>query len=136
MHSHNPTTDRNVPWYYTIVKGVHPARFSYDYNMFVANHAIQNKDLLLNKQEYYLDEYMTPYFCNNIFVTTAEFYKQAQELFNDHWDEGQLTMYANAQNKVPMYIRNCYGIHMAYGCTTRQNEIENHYIENLFKTLI
>lgn len=135
MNEHNPTTNRNVPWYYKIVKGVHPARFSYDYNMFIANHAIHNKNLILDKQEYYLDQYITPYFCNNIFIAKTKFYLDAQSLFFDHWDEGQLTLLANQLGKSPIYVRNCYGIHMAYGCTDRQKEIETYYLTNLFEQL-
>lgn len=135
MDEHDPTLDRQVPWYYKIVKGVHPARFSYEYNMYVANHAIQNKDNILKKQDYYLDQYITPYFCNNLFITTRDFYLEAQKLFFDHWDEGQLTMYAMQQGKAPAYVRNCYGIHMAYGCTNNQKEIENYYLDNLFGQL-
>jgi hypothetical protein len=136
IDEHDPTVSRNVPWYYKIVKGVHPARFSYDYNMFVANHAIQNKDVILQKQDYYLDQYITPYFCNNLFIANRDFYLNAQKLFFDHWDEGQLTMYAMQQQKSPAYIRNCYGIHMAYGCTNGQREIEEYYIKNLFEKLV
>lgn len=135
LDEHDPTTDKHVPWYYKIVKGVHPARFSYDYNMYIANHAIKNKDIVLQKQDYYLEQYITPYFCNNLFVSKKEFYINAQQLFFDHWDEGQLTLYAMQQNMAPAYIRNCYGIHMAYGCTTNQKEIEMYYLKNLFGQL-
>jgi hypothetical protein len=135
IQSLNPTIDRNVPWFYSIVKGVHPGRFSYDYNMFIANHAIRNKNLILDKREYYLEQYITPYFCNNLFIAKTQFYLDAQQLFFDHWDEGQLTLFANQLGKAPMYVGNCYGIHMAYGCTQKQREIEMHYLTNLFSTL-
>jgi hypothetical protein len=135
IQSSNPTLNRNVPWFYSIVKGVHPGRFSYDYNMFIANHAIQNKNLILDKHEYYLDQYITPYFCNNIFIAKTKFYLDAQKLFFDHWDEGQLTLFANELGKSPIYVRNCYGIHMAYGCTKNQHQIEMHYLTKLFNTL-
>lgn len=137
MDAHNPMLDRpHLPWYYGIAKGIHPARFSYDYNMFVSNHAIENLDLVLNSNELYLSQYITPYFCNNIFLTTTNFWKESQQLFFDHWDEGQLTMLANKQNKSPIYVRNCYGIHMAYGCTKNQEQIEKNYIDNLFAKLL
>lgn len=135
MNEHNPTTNRNVPWYYKIVKGVHPARFSYDYNMFVAKHAVEHKDVIMKDSNFFLEKYTTPYFCNNLFISKTSFYQEAQKLFFDHWDEGQLTMYANKTNKSPIYIRNCYGIHMAYGCTDRQKEIETYYLTNLFSQL-
>jgi hypothetical protein len=136
MDEINPTKDRTgLPWFYTIVKGVHPARFSYDYNMFLANHAIANVDTILKKGDHYFDRYITPYFCNNLFISTTEFYVSSQELFFDHWDEGQMTMLANRRDQRPMYVRNCYGIQMAYGCTDRQREIEEYYLTNLFAKL-
>ena len=135
VNSVDPTENRNLPWYFDIVKGVHPARFSYDYNMYIANHAINNKHLVLNNSNCYLEKYTTPYVCNNLFISTTEFYKEAQTLFFDHWDEGQLTKLANNTNKSPIYVRNCYGIHMAYGCTENQKHIEDYYINNFFNKL-
>jgi hypothetical protein len=137
MDMHNPIMDRpHLPWYYSIAKGVHPSRFSYDYNMFILNHAANNLDSVLNSENLYMEKYITPYFCNNIFLTTTKYWKRSQELFFDNWDEGQLTMLANKEGKSPMYVRNSYGIHMAYGCTSKQSEIENNYIENIFSKLI
>lgn len=134
---HNPTLDRPyLPWYYGIVKGVHPARFSSDYNMFVFNHAVNNLDRVLNSKNLYMEKYITPYVCNNIFLSTTDYWKRSQDLFFDHWDEGQLTMLANIENRSPMYVRNCYGIHMAYGCTKNQKDIEANYIDNLFTKIL
>lgn len=132
----NPIKDKiGLPWYYTIVKGVHPARFSYDYNMFIAKHAVNKKEVVFNSSEFFLEKYITPYFCNNLFITRTDFYLQAQKVFFDNWDEGQLTMYANQTDKSPVYVRNCYGIHMAYGCTVKQKDIEKYYIDNLFNKI-
>ena len=91
--------------------------------------------VVTDKHDFRLEKYLTPYFCNNMFIAKTSYYKEALGLFNDGWDEGQLTMLANKTNKMPIYVRNCYGIHMAYGCTTRQHEIEDYYLENLFNKL-
>lgn len=137
MDMHNPIMDRPyLPWYYSIAKGVHPARFSSDYNTFISNHAVNNLDKVLTSDNLYMEKYITPYFCNNIFLTTTDYWKRSQELFFDNWDEGQLTMLANAENRSPMYLRNCYGIHMAYGCTKNQKDIEGLYIDNLFSKIL
>jgi len=103
--------------------------------MFAAKHAVANKELVLNSSEFYLTKYITPYFCNNLFIAKTDFYLEAQKLFFDHWDEGQLTMYANQIDKSPIYVGNCYGIHMAYGCTVNQKEIEQYYLDNLFSCI-
>ena len=134
----NPTDNRiGLPWFYTIVKGIHPARFSYDFNMFLAKHAVNNKSALLDKQEYYLDTtYPTPYLCDNLFFSKTEFYVKSQELFFDHWDEGQVNMLSQQRGQTPAYVRNCYGIQPAYGCTKGQQEIEEYYIKNLFEKLV
>ena len=126
-----------MPWFYTIVKGIHPARFSYDFNMFLAKHAVNNKSALLDKQKYYLDTtYPTPYLCDNLFFSKTEFYVKSQELFFDHWDEGQVNMLSQQRGQTPAYVRNCYGIQPAYGCTKGQQEIEEYYIKNLFEKLV
>lgn len=131
----NPIKNRNHPWYMFLAKGVHPGRFSYDYNMFLAKHAEHNIDKITSPGDYYLDKYKAPYLCNNLFMSTTEFYKQAQKLFFNHWDEGQLTVYMNLLDQSPVFVRNCYGIQPAYGCTQNQREIEDYYISNVFKKL-
>jgi hypothetical protein len=125
----------SLPWFYNIIKGVHPARFSYTYNKYIANHAINNIDMILNKHNFYFEKYLTPYFCNNLFFSKTSYYKESLTLFNDGWDEGQLTLLAKKTNKVPAYVRNCYGIHMAYGCTINQSELEEIYMKNLFSKI-
>lgn len=132
----NPVKDRaGLPWFYSIVKGVHPARFSYDYNIYIAKHAVEHKDVVLKSADFFLEKYLTPYFCNNLFIARTDFYLEAQKVFFDNWDEGQLTMYANQTDKSPVYVRNCYGIHMAYGCTVKQKEVEQYYLDNLFSKI-
>lgn len=131
----NPIKNRNLAWYMIIAKGVHPSRFSYDYNMFLAKHAESNIDLIAQKRDMSFVKYKAPYVCNNLFLCKTELYKESQKMFFDHWDEGQLTAYMNFHDKVPMFVKNCYGIHMAYGCTKGQKDIENYYIKNVFDKL-
>jgi hypothetical protein len=133
----DPTLNKaGLPWYYSIVKGVHPARFSYDFNMLIAKHAESNLDKLKNSSNLYLQKgYPTPYLCNNLFIASTQFYIDSQELFFDHWDEGQINMLSQNRGQNPAFVRNCYGIHMAYGCTNRQKEIEKYYIDNIFSKL-
>ena len=83
----------------------------------------------------YLDKYNTPYLCNNLIITTPEFYSAAQDLFFDHYDEGQLNMLAKQRKQSPLYVRNSYGIQPAYGCTTDAEKIEKYYVEMLFEKL-
>jgi hypothetical protein len=114
--------------------GIHPARFSYDYNILVADYACSNPNLVLDKHNFYLEtQFDTPYFCNNIFITKTEFYKKSQTLYFDHWDEGQLNDLGKLLGLKPIFVRNCFGIHMAYGCTGNQKEIEQHYIKNFYE---
>lgn len=122
---------RPLPWYYYMVRGVHPARYSYDYNIFIADKIIKNKEKFFNKQEYKLETYNAPYFCNNLFFCKTEFWRESFKLFSDGWDEGQLTLKMNLEKSSPLYIRNGFAIHMAYGMTRGQQEIENYYISNI-----
>lgn len=114
--------------------GIHPARFSYNYNKLIAEYICSNPNLAISSSEFYLEtEFKTPYFCNNIFIAKTDFYKKSQTLFFDHWDEGQLNDLGKMKNMNPIFVRNCFGIHMAYGCTTNQKEIERYYIDNFYK---
>lgn len=122
---------RNVPWYYFIVRGVHPARFSFEYNNFIANKILENRSKFFEKQNYYLEEYPAPYFTNNIFICKTNFWRDSFKLFYDGWDEGQLTLKMLMNKAQVLYVRNGFGIHMAYGMTQNQRVIEETYIRNL-----
>lgn len=122
---------RPLPWYYYMVRGVHPARYSRAYNMFIANKIIENKEKFFSKQNYRLETYKAPYFCNNLFVCRTEFWRESFKLFSDGWDEGQLTLKMDLEKASPLYIRNGFAIHMAYGMTESQQEIENFYTSNI-----
>lgn len=133
VESHDQTLGRSLPWYFNRAKGVHPARFSSDYNNYILDYTIKNSHKVFEKQEYYLDtDYFTPYWCNNLFIAKTSFYKEAQNEFFDHWDEGQMNMLGLKRNQVPVYVRKSFGIHMAYGCTVNQKEIENRYCTEFF----
>jgi hypothetical protein len=77
--------------------------------------------------------YNTVYFCNNLTFIKTEFWKESQSTFKDGWDEGQMNVYSKIKNMHPVYVRNSCGIHMAYGCTEGQKDIEQEYINNLCK---
>jgi hypothetical protein len=123
---------RPLPWYYYMVRGVHPARYSHEYNMFIAKSIFQNKEKFFSKQDYKLETYKAPYFCNNLFVCETNFWRESFKLFNDGWDEGQLTLKMGLEKSAPLYIRNGFAIHMAYGMTVGQQVIEDYYISNLY----
>jgi hypothetical protein len=137
VENHDQTKDRALPWYFNRAKGIHPARFSGNYNKFLLDYTINNIDRVFEKRDYYLDaDYFTPYWCNNLFISKTNFYVDAQNQFFDGWDEGQMNMLAYKLNKVPVYVRNSFGIHMAYGCTTDQKEIESGYCTNVFEKFV
>lgn len=125
------TSGRNLPHYMPIAKGIHPARFSYDYNKFILNKIIENRNWITSKRDYYIMTYPTVYFCNNLFVTKTSFWKESQKMFQDGWDEGQLTLLNQIEGKTIGYIRNTCGIHMAYGYTEKQRELEVDFISKL-----
>jgi hypothetical protein len=129
----NPIENINLPNYMSLAKGFHPARFSYTYNSYITQKLIENKNLIFDKREYHIMDHNSVYFCNNLTFIKTSFWKESQSTFRDGWDEGQMNVYSLAQKKKPAYVRNCCGIHMAYGCTERQKEIEETYINNLCK---
>lgn len=122
---------RPLPWYYFMVRGVHPARYSKEYNIFIANKIIQNSEKFFSKQNYRLETYKAPYFCNNLFFCKTDFWRDSFGLFSDGWDEGQLTLKMSLDGAAPLYVRNGFAIHMAYGMTIGQQEIETFYTSNI-----
>lgn len=132
METFNPKETRpHLPDNYRWAKGVHPARFSYKFNMFIADKILNRKDKLLGQNDFYIETRETAYFCNNIFFAPTSFWKTSFDLLVDGYDEGQLTIMAKMKGMRPAYVRNSFGVHMAYGCTDRQSEIENYYIKHL-----
>lgn len=135
VETYNPMATRpyltpNYQW----AKGIHPARFSYNFNMFIADKILAHKDKLFGKNNFYMEARATAYFCNNVFLAKTNFWTQSFLILKDGYDEGQLTIFAKTHGMKPAYVRNSFGIHMAYGCTDRQEEIENYYIKNLCLT--
>lgn len=121
-----------VPWHYFTVRGVHPARFSFEYNMFIAQKIFENKDKFFGKNEYSLETYPAPYFTNNMFVSKTNFWKHSLNSFEeDGWDEGHLSLRMMMDKSSILYVKNGFGIHMAYGMTENAHIIEKTYIENL-----
>lgn len=121
-----------VPWHYFTVRGVHPARFSFEYNIFIANTIFQNREKFFGKNDYSLEEYPAPYFTNNIFVCETDYWKYSLDSFEeDGWDEGHLTLRMMMDNAFVLYVKNGFGIHMAYGMTEGGLQIEKYYVENL-----
>ena len=123
--------ERNLPWCYFIVRGIHPARLSYEYNKFIAEKIFLNKNKFFNKNEYKFDTYVTPYFTNNMFVSETNYWKDTTKIHGGGFDEGQLSVRMMMDNASVLYIRNGFGIHMAYGMTNRAFDIERLYVENL-----
>jgi len=121
-----------VPWHYFTVRGVHPARFSYEFNIFIANQIFKNREKFFGKNEYSLQTYPAPYFTNNMFVSETEFWKYSLNSFeNDGWDEGHLTLRMMMDRSSILYVNNGFGIHMAYGMTNGGTQIEKYYVENI-----
>ena len=122
----------NVPWFYGLcARGIHPSRFSAEYNMFISKKVCENKDKFFRKNEYSLETYDAPYFTNNIFISETKFWVDNMYLITDLYDEGQLNIRLLLDNSKILYVRNGFGIHMAYGMTDRGHEIEKEYINNL-----
>lgn len=124
-----------IQWFYCLVRGVHPSRFSCDYNLFIADKIKKNKNKFFGKNDYYFSEYDGPYFTNNIFISKTSYWRDIVPLFGTPyglgWDEGQFTMRMKMDGATILYVRNGFGIHMAYGMTENWREIENTYIRNI-----
>jgi len=122
---------KNLPWCYFIVRGIHPARLSYEYNKFIAEKIFANKNKFFEPANYRLDTYKTPYFTNNMFVSETKYWRETTPIHAGGFDEGQLSVRMMMDDSSVLYIRNGFGIHMAYGMTHNAFNLERLYIENL-----
>lgn len=122
---------KNLPWCYFIVRGIHPARLSYEYNKFIAEKIFANKDKFFSKHDYRMDTYVTPYFTNNMFVSETNYWRETSKIHGGGFDEGQLSVRMMMDRSSVLYIRNGFGIHMAYGMTHKSQDLERLYITNL-----
>lgn len=121
----------NIPWGHFIVRGIHPSRLSYEYNMYIANKIMEKKDKFYAKHDYSFETYVTPYFTNNIFICETTYWKETLSIAKDGFDEGQLSIRLMMDNSSILYVKNGFGIHMAYGHTHGASQIEKFYTENI-----
>lgn len=118
----------------TVYRGVHPVRFSYEANMYIAELIKNNKSRFYDKKEQFLSSHECPYFCNNLFFIKSDRWKTSFETHvKDGYDELPLNIHLLTNKYRAIFLRNSFGIHMAYGCTTKNREIEDYYINNIIK---
>ena len=121
----------HIAWPNFIARGMHPARLSYEYNMYIANKIMEKKDKFYAKHDYSFETYVTPYFTNNMFVSETTYWKDTLPLCGGGFDEGQLSIRLMMDNTSILYVKNGFGIHMAYGHTHGASQIEKFYTENI-----
>lgn len=121
----------NIPWPHFIARGIHPSRLSFEYNMYVAQLIMKNKDKFYGKHNYSFETYVTPYFTNNMFVSETKYWKDTLPLCGGGFDEGQLSIRLMMDQSSILYVKNGFGIHMAYGHTHGADQIEKFYTENI-----
>lgn len=121
-------------------KGIHPVRISYDAHYKIADLICNDFDKLLSKNDFYIERYKFPYFCNSFFLIKSTIWRKIlnrEELYKDIYDEVPLNLYMEENNLNLCFIRNGFSIHMAYNTIgiDQQRKIENFYIENLIKKI-
>lgn len=115
-------------------KGIHPVRPSYEAQKRISEIIISKFDKFIENGNYYLEFVKKPYFCNSFYFIKTNTWKKIindQSLFRDAFDEVPLNLYKDKNNLNMVFVRNGFSIHMAYNTISRQNEIQNYYIENL-----
>jgi hypothetical protein len=128
---------RKIEHYY---KGIHPVRISTEAHWKIANVICENIDKMLSDNNFLIQKYELPYFCNSFyFIKTSNWVKiiTNSSLFRDPYDEVPLNIFMQNNNLNMLFIRNAFCLHMAYNTigTTEQKNIENYFIENFIKKL-
>jgi hypothetical protein len=106
-------------------KGIHPIRVSLDAHVEMAKIICNNYNKILEPNNYRLECYQFPYFCNSFFFIKTKTWKKIIEdksLFRDEYDEVPLNLYKEKNNLNMVLIRNGYCIHMAYNTINHHNQ--------------
>jgi hypothetical protein len=128
---------KNIKHYY---KGIHPVRVSTLAHQELADIICNNKDKLLNNNNFYLQTYNFPYFCNSFYFIKTKTWKniiQNKNLFVDPYDEVPLNLYMQNNNLNMVFVRNAFSLHMAYNTIggAEQYNIEQYYMEKLINNI-
>ena len=119
-------------------KGIHPIRISVTGQEMVANYVCDNFDNFLSKNDYYLEKFKYPYFCNSFYFIKTSVWKKIIEdksLFRDPYDEVPLNIYRESNDLNMVFVRNGFCLHMAYNTIgpDEQKRIEDIYKKRLLK---
>jgi len=142
-----PKLEWNGPVFYNKVselnhyyKGIHPVRISLEAHSTISNIICNNKEKIVESNNFFLQKYRLPYFCNSFYFIKTSTWKKIindKSLFRDIYDEVPLNIYRESNDLNMVFVRNGFCLHMAYNTinTNNQKNIEKYYIENFIKKI-
>jgi hypothetical protein len=120
-------------------KGIHPVRVSKLAQSEICNIFCEHYiDKFLKTNNFRIEKHNRPYFCNNLFFTKTEHWKNVVNdisLFVDFYDEVPYNKYKDRHNLNFGFVRNGLGIHPAYNNIDGSADIDKEYI-NKFLNII
>jgi hypothetical protein len=128
---------RKLQHYY---KGIHPMRVSVQAHVEMAKIICNKYEELFNKNNYNIQYYKFPYFCNSIYFIKTDIWKRVindKTLYRDLYDEVPLNLYRENHNLNMAFVRKGFCIHMAYNTIGKGNQecVENYIMNTLLPKL-
>ena len=138
-HSWDESFYRDVSEINHHYKGIHPVRVSRLAQSEICNIFCEHYiDKFLKTNNFRIEKHNRPYFCNNLFFTKTEHWKNIvndKTLFVDAFDEVPYNKYKDRHNLNFGFVRNGFCIHPAYNTVESSDYIDRDYIDKFLNTI-
>jgi hypothetical protein len=106
----------------TNIKGVHPVRFSYEAQKYLADVVLSNVPRFISQQYFIIDTQYKPYMCNDMCVMRADVLRDIdkEEKFIPY-DEIPINNYKRKYKLDYAFIRKGFGVHTMFAFVGRYN---------------
>lgn len=96
-------------------KGIHPIRICAEAQIILNDYIMNNFEKMLNKQEYFIEEFTCPYYTNSVFFIKTEDWRRVLKMSAyDAFDEVQFNMFKEQHDKKIFYVNNGFSLHLTY----------------------
>jgi hypothetical protein len=98
----------------TETKGMHPIRISYNAQTKLNDFILNSHTKIVEKNNYSVIEFDTPYFTNNLFLIKTKLWKDIIDSYGQPYDEIPISNFHRKNNTKILLIKNGFGIHTMY----------------------
>lgn len=115
----------------THLKGIHPIRICAEAHQILNDYILKNLNALNSKNDYSIEQFFEPYYTTSTFVIKTQDWRNLLSIKSyDSYDEIQLNIYRQQNNKKFLYVKNGYAIHTFYNTMYGNKNIWNIGMEN------